>query len=490
MTVIAQLALSPTEICGIILGDSCAHVTNPLHNWTLPLTPFPKPPLTPPSPPATGAPTLRMLQLSDTHVDLQYLDGSNAVCGEPLCCRESSPLLPRNDMAGYWGDYRDCDIPMRTLESLIKAIAAKHTDLDFVIWTGDVPAHDIWNQTRAGQLSLIREVSSLFDEHLGHVPIMPALGNHESAPVNSFPRPEITGASSVSWLYNELEEIWSRWLPPTSMEYIKKGAYYSVPLRSGLKLISLNMNYCNNQNWWLLLNTTDPADELTWLINELQESELLGERVLLIGHIPPGSNDCMQVWSSNYYRIVSRYESTIAGQFFGHTHQDEFQMFYDVDEQQPHDNKTQFKHLRPTSVAFVAPSATTFGGVNPGYRVYTIDAQTFEVLGYETYFVNLTSANTHSHTGLLTELSYDPRTDFGLTSMHASQWHLLILNLITDQALFHKFEKLFFNQSDVAKHCLDADRLCKADLLCRLVSGKAHDYSLCQKLIRDFSLLS
>jgi sphingomyelin phosphodiesterase len=39
------------------------------------------------------------------------------------------------------------------------------------------------------------------------------------------------------------------------------------------------MNYCNTQNWWLLLNATDPAGELNWLLNELQASELIGEKV-------------------------------------------------------------------------------------------------------------------------------------------------------------------------------------------------------------------
>ncbi len=51
----------------------------------------------------------------------------------------------------------------------------------------------------------------------------------------------------------------------------------------------------------------------------------------------------------------SRYESTITGQFFGHTHVDEFQMFYDED-----------TLTRPLSVAFIAPSVTTYVNLNPG----------------------------------------------------------------------------------------------------------------------------
>lgn len=51
----------------------------------------------------------------------------------------------------------------------------------------------------------------------------------------------------------------------------------------------------------------------------------------------------------------SRYESTITGQFFGHTHVDEFQMFYD-----------EATMSRPLGVAFIAPSVTTYINLNPG----------------------------------------------------------------------------------------------------------------------------
>ena len=337
-TVIAQLTLSPTEICGIILGDSCAVVSNPLHNWTVPLTPFPKPPLRPipDQPTVKTAKSLKILQLSDTHIDVMYEEGMDAVCGEPLCCRPDSLRLKKrgrsikqSDLSGFWGDYRECDIPLRTLEALLVDIKRQHPKIDAVLWTGDIPAHDVWNQTQSKQKELIRSVSSLLDKFFEGIPILPALGNHESAPVNSFPRPEVKGKHSISWLYDDLQDIWSKWLPSGTIDHIKKGAYYSTYLKKGLKVISINTNYCNNQNWWLLMNTTDPADELTWMINELQASELNNERVMIIGHIPPGYNDCLQVWSRNYYRIINRFEDTILGQFFGHTHQDEFEIFYD-----------------------------------------------------------------------------------------------------------------------------------------------------------------
>lgn len=53
--------------------------------------------------------------------------------------------------------------------------------------------------------------------------------------------------------------------------------------------------------------------------------------------------------------LPARYENTLAGQFFGHTHVDEFEVFYDEE-----------TLSRPLSVAFLAPSATTYIGLNPG----------------------------------------------------------------------------------------------------------------------------
>lgn len=58
------------------------------------------------------------------------------------------------------------------------------------------------------------------------------------------------------------------------------------------------------------------------------------------------------------YCCFSRYESTITGQFFGHTHFDEFQMFYDEE-----------TVTRPLGVAFISPSVTTYINLNPGKHV-------------------------------------------------------------------------------------------------------------------------
>lgn len=110
---------------------------------------------------------------------------------------------------------------------------------------------------------------------------------------------------------------------------LRNGAFYTTLVRPGLRLISLNMNLCYNLNFWLLENSRDPLAELQWLINELHAAELANEKVHIIGHIPPGEDDCLKTWSHNYYEVIARFENTVTAQFFGHTHYDEFEVFYD-----------------------------------------------------------------------------------------------------------------------------------------------------------------
>ncbi|XP_065888775.1 sphingomyelin phosphodiesterase-like isoform X2 [Dysidea avara] len=427
--VFTSIALGPKEICGVIVGDGCGHPYDPWkQNWTVSFPDKPKPPVEPLPPPKPDNP-IKILHLSDIHVDLLYTEGLTTECGEPLCCRP--PNKPVSPAAGPWGDYY-CDVPMVTLSDLFKHLANIKDQFDWVYWTGDLPAHNIWNQTREDQVGILHTVTTLMASYLENKIVYPTLGNHESAPVNSFPPPFITGKNSNQWLLNAYQADFSHWLPSKTASTIKKGGYYSTKLVQGLKLISLNMNYCNTENWWLLINSTDPAGQLQWLINELQESEDDGEKVHIIGHIGPGSKDCMEVWSWNYYRIVNRYEATIVGQFFGHSHFDEFEIFYDM-----------VNTSRAISVAYLGPSVTPYKCNNPSYRIYEIEGRhknsTFQVLDHHTYFTNLTEANANNN--LTWQFEYSAKEAYKLDNLHPQEWSSFVDRMETDDSLFDLFFK-------------------------------------------------
>ena len=64
---------------------------------------------------------------------------------------------------------------------------------DLVYWTGDIMPHDVWENTREDNLRQFNETLSLLKAYLPKVKVLPAMGNHEGVPVNSFPIPQIKG---------------------------------------------------------------------------------------------------------------------------------------------------------------------------------------------------------------------------------------------------------------------------------------------------------
>jgi len=90
--------------------------------------------------------TLKAVHISDPHIDFLYSPGSNANCGNFICCRSETglPADPK-DAAGIWGDYA-CDIPHNVLTSMLEYVRDT-VKPDMFIWTGDNSAHNVWNNT-------------------------------------------------------------------------------------------------------------------------------------------------------------------------------------------------------------------------------------------------------------------------------------------------------------------------------------------------------
>nr|KAI8736926.1 sphingomyelin phosphodiesterase-like [Biomphalaria glabrata] len=468
LTVLANTNFSSEELCSFLLGPECAGPDVPTYHWNVTFPPVPQPPPVYPTPPKPGSPRFKFLHLTDIHFDAEYKEGSTADCNEPLCCRDDSNTQDYKK-AGKFGDYRKCDMPLWSLENMFSVLAAQSDSFDYIIWTGDLPPHNVWNQSRTDQVTTLKTIVGLFHKYFPNKPVFPSLGNHESSPVNSFPPPYVTNNESISWLYDALADQWKQWLPTGALETVRWGAYYVTSPFPGLRIISLNMNYCNNQNWWMLLNSTDPADELQWLISVLQAAENDGVKVHILGHIPPGIDDCLKIWSWNYYNIISRYQNTIAGQFFGHTHFDSFSVFYDIETLKI-----------PISVAYVAPSVTPYTDLNMGYRIYTVDGNyqgsSFQVLDHETYFMNLSRANEE---GKMTwELEYSAKEAYNMSSVYPKDWDELIKIMSVNNTVLEQYNKYYTKSRNSGK----CDKTCRTLRLCEMRSGRSHDPSLCSNL--------
>lgn len=112
-----------------------------------------------------------------------------------------------------------------------------------------------------------------------------------------------------------------------------------------------------------MYNANDPYGQLKWLTDTLLQAEKDQEFVHILSHLPPADKDCIYTWSREYRKIVTRFSHIITGQFNGHTHNDELEIFIDKN-----------NNSRVINVAWNAGSLTPFANVNPNYKVYTAQA--------------------------------------------------------------------------------------------------------------------
>ena len=203
-----------------------------------------------------------ILHISDFHFDVLYAAGMRTDCGTDLCCRaEDGPGTNSSNTAGAFGDYK-CDTPAALASSLLEYLNSSLTPRpDFILYTGDDPAHDIWSQSRASNLAAMRWVNSQLLRYFPDVPIFSAVGNHEACPVNEFGGPGVD-----TWLYSQLVQTWSYYLPADAQQTLNYGAYYVALVRPGLYVISINTNIYADADYYLNKQAPfDLSNQLNWL---------------------------------------------------------------------------------------------------------------------------------------------------------------------------------------------------------------------------------
>ncbi|XP_049773538.1 sphingomyelin phosphodiesterase-like isoform X5 [Schistocerca cancellata] len=260
--------LTAKQICSVLLQDLDCAETDPSYEWTVDIDLGEKPQYVPPSDPVEGE-VFTVLHISDTHHDPMYLPGGTAVCDEPVCCRsDQGQATDAASIAGYWGDYRGCDIPWHSLVSALKNAVTQNPDINYVYFTGDVIDHGVWQTSIERNNESFQLFFPTLKQAFGDAPVFSALGNHEPHPVNQ----------------------------------------------------------------WIHYKPADPSEQLKWLAETLLAAEAAGEKVHILSHMPSGSSACYSTWSREYNKIVDRFEYTIAAVFNGHSHKDIFQLHYASDD--------------------------------------------------------------------------------------------------------------------------------------------------------------
>lgn len=162
-------------------------------------------------------------------------------------------------------------------------------------------------------------------------------------------------------MYEQLSDLFKEWIPDYSSTYFKHGGYYYRDIGSQLRLIVINTNFCSRFNFWLWYDDEDPGDQLKWLAEQLKIAKMKSKKVHIIGHIPLDQFNCEDVWLHNYIKILELYKDIIVGQFFGHTHFDEFRVYYSEKQE-------------VVGSALIGGSLTTYEAVNPNYKIVKIES--------------------------------------------------------------------------------------------------------------------
>jgi len=125
---------------------------------------------------------LKVLHISDYHLDMRYVVGAEAKCTEPICCRVmpyTNISVPIAQPASLFGNYL-CDTPEPLATSLFrnlpKVTGYKWSDFSFGIFTGDLVSHDIWELTEEYVQAENLESYQQFFNGMGGVNMYPTLG--------------------------------------------------------------------------------------------------------------------------------------------------------------------------------------------------------------------------------------------------------------------------------------------------------------------------
>jgi len=330
-------------------------------------------------------------QIDSAHLNLNFsMSGDRSRnCIATFSPHGSGTPMHLRPLSGF-GD-PECDSSYELIKSATDFIKkVRGEDFDFILWTGDSAPHG-----SQAPVQYLNKMTSILKEKFPYSSIYPVLGDRDFSPPGQA-RPE------GEPMYEEAAKQWNTWLPPKAVKTLEHGGYYKIDL-AGRKLQLIALNTALYLDWNLATRGSytsysyDPAGQWQWLDASLQKAKDEHKSVIIFGHTPPG------VWeagwrtgpgrhwfqhyaNARYLNLVTKYQKTIVGQYFGHQNTDTFRIFYDP--------KT---HL-PSNWALIAPGLSPrslLEGVrqpvtsNPALRLYKYSVYDGKVLDYTQFSLSL-----------------------------------------------------------------------------------------------------
>ncbi|KAK4335393.1 sphingomyelin phosphodiesterase [Rhodotorula toruloides] len=440
--------------------------------------------------------TFQVVQISDVHIDKEYLVGASDDCTKPICCRDYGPSSTGPDVktpAEQFGNRR-CDTPQALMDNLLAAVEQIAPNRSFTVFSGDVIDAAVWDATEERVLNGLHDFSdglaswghsanSISETTSAEKPIYPVLGNHDIGPGNAFALDSTINAASATnaqQIYNMSASDWRRWIGDDAVNQVQTnfGCYSVVHPGTNLRIISLNMNYWSEQNYWLYASDWpewDPNGIITWLASELEAAEKAGQRAWL------SRRDIFREQSNYVYQIIQRYRHTIAAQLYGHAHWDEWELGYE--------DPTKPSSESAIAVALLAGSVTPRSG-DPVFRVYDISKTTYEVLDFTVYHADMFAPGYQqgpSWKPFYSARDYNQFLDPPFppnAALNATYWSLVTDALEQNDSAWDAFEK--YDAHGAWGRGCNGNAACRKEQLCILRAMRSEDS--CEVIRPGFAL--
>ncbi|EAW11633.1 PPN1 endopolyphosphatase family protein [Aspergillus clavatus NRRL 1] len=459
---------------------------------------FPKPKPAHPRIPKPSGNRVKVLHLSDFHLDPRYSVRSEGNCSSGLCCRSNNFNAASKGQvllaAPAYGTFK-CDTPYDLGLAALQAVGpltgtgkGRHEDsLAWTLYTGDLVSHDPAAQLSRDYVEYTEtSVFGMFKEYLTG-PVFAALGNHDTSPGNIDAPHSLPGplGEQQSWNYEHVASLWRHegWIDSeTAAEARTHYGGYSVKTHYGLRIIAFNTDFWYSTNYLNFINSTNPDNSgvFSWMVDELQKAEDAGERVWIIGHVLSGwdGSNPLPNPTNLFYQIVGRYSPhVIANIFFGHTHEDQFVIYYA-------NNGTFQSAANGLTTGWIMPSITPLTNLNSAFRMYEVDTGDFNIYEAYTFFSNVSDYPSLDEKGPRFEFEYSTRDIYGAAAgweasapLNATFWHRVTEAMEADGNLVSLHNTFQGKRSVKSPNCTTA--ACWEAKICYMRSGSVALGSQC-----------
>lgn len=361
--------------------------------------------------PAGG--TISALLISDIHFD-PFHDPAKAPRLERAPVSEWPSILAEKDSPGqaegFTGLQKKCDskgvdTPYSLLASSLAAMHEREPKPAFLTLTGDLVVHDFpcrfdllaRSASPAAYADFVTRTMQFVVNQLRArfpgVPILISLGNNDT-PCGDYQMDP--GSSFLRRASGIVADAQPGPMRSQVLQEFPAGGYYSVPMSAPMRktrMIVLNDLFLSPRYRTCAgrIDEAAGAAEMDWLRQQLAEARQSGQRVWVMGHIPPGVNVYATVRklrnvcageepeffldAEKLDDLLTQYADVVRLALFAHTHMDEIRLI------EPETSGGDA--LERGVAAKLVPSISPVDGNNPSFTIARVDPATAVLKDYE-----------------------------------------------------------------------------------------------------------